>query len=55
MKFDVQLAAYLYEYKSLRLEGIGSFTLDSKVNVPGEQEKEIYYPIEGLANRDSAY
>ncbi len=49
MKFDDQLAAYLYEYKTLRLEGIGTFTLDSKVSVPGDQEKEIFYPIEGLS------
>lgn len=49
MKFDDQLAAYLYEYKSLRLEGIGTFTLDEKVRVPNEQEKEVYYPIDGLA------
>lgn len=49
MKFDDQLAAYLYENKTLRLEGIGTFTLDSKVSVPHEQEKEIYYPIEGLS------
>ncbi len=49
MKFDDQLAAYLYEYKTLRLEGIGTFTLDSRVSVPHEQEKEIYYPIEGLS------
>lgn len=49
VKFDDQLAAYLYENKSLRLEGIGTFTLDSKVSVPHEQEKEIYYPIEGLS------
>lgn len=48
MKFDEQLAAYLYQYKSLRLEGIGTFTLDEKVRIPGEQEKEVYYPIEGL-------
>lgn len=49
MRFDDQLAAYLYEYKTLRLEGIGTFTLDSKVNVPLEQDKEVYYPIEGLS------
>ena len=49
MKFDVQLASYLYENKTLRLEGIGTFTLDSKVSVPHEQEKEIFYPIEGLS------
>lgn len=49
MKFDDQLAAYLYENKSLRLEGIGTFTLDNKVSVPNEQEKEVYYPIEGLS------
>lgn len=48
MKFDDQLAAYLYENKLLNLEGIGTFTLDSKVSVPSEQEKEVYYPIEGL-------
>lgn len=48
MKFDDHLAAYLYEYKSLTLEGIGNFTLDIKAQVPGEQEKGIYYPIEGL-------
>ncbi|WP_147201789.1 hypothetical protein [Segetibacter aerophilus] len=49
MKFDDQLAAFLYENKTLRLEGIGTFTLDSKVSVPSELEKEIYYPIEGLS------
>jgi hypothetical protein len=49
VKFDVQLASYLYENKTLRLEGIGTFTLDSKVSVPHEQEKEIFYPIEGLS------
>lgn len=49
MKFDDQLAAYLYENKSLTLEGIGTFTLDDKARVPNEQEKEIYYPIEGLS------
>jgi hypothetical protein len=49
VKFDDQLAAYLYEKKTLRLEGIGTFTLDSKVSVPNEQEKEIYYPIDGLS------
>lgn len=49
MKFDDQLAAYLYEYKSLKLEGIGTFTLDEKLRVPSQQEKEVYYPIEGLA------
>lgn len=48
MKFDDHLAAYLYEYKSLTLEGIGNFTLNAKAQVPGEQEKGIYYPIEGL-------
>ncbi|WP_297820265.1 hypothetical protein [Segetibacter sp.] len=49
MKFDDQLAAFLYENKTLRLEGIGTFTLDSKVSVPNQHEKEIYYPIEGLS------
>jgi len=49
VKFDVQLASYLYENKTLTLEGIGTFALDSKVSVPHEQEKEIFYPIEGLS------
>lgn len=49
MKFDDQLAAFLYQNKTLRLEGIGTFTLDSKASVPHEQDKEIYYPIEGLS------
>lgn len=49
MKFDDQLATFLYETRSLRLEGIGTFTLDAKVSVPNQQEKEIYYPIEGLS------
>ena len=49
MKFDDQLAAYLYDNKTLTLEGIGTFTLDSKISVPREQEKEIYYPIDGLS------
>ena len=48
MKFDHHLAAYLYKNKNLKLEGIGTFTLDEKVSVPNELEKEIYYPIEGL-------
>lgn len=48
MKFDDQLASYLYENKKLALEGIGTFTLDSKVSVPGHQEKEVFYPIDGL-------
>lgn len=49
MKFDDHLAAYLYQYKSLELEGIGIFTLDGKVRVPNEHEKEVVYPIEGLS------
>lgn len=49
MKFDEHLAEYLYEKKSLRLEGLGTFALESQANVPGKQEKEIYYPIEGLS------
>jgi hypothetical protein len=49
VKFDDQLAQYLYQNKLLKLEGIGTFTLDGKVSLPGEHEKEIYYPIEGLA------
>lgn len=49
MKFDNHLASYLYQIKSLTLEGIGTFTLDDKVRVPNEQEKEVYFPIEGLA------
>jgi hypothetical protein len=49
VKFDDQLAAYLYQKKSLRLEGIGTFMLDGKASVPHAQEKEVYYPIEGLS------
>ncbi len=49
VKFDDQLAAYLYETRSLKLEGIGTFTLDPKVSVPGAEDKEVYYPIEGLS------
>lgn len=49
MKFDDHLAQYLYENKSLKLQAIGTFTLDGKVSLPHAQEKEIYYPIEGLA------
>ncbi|MDB5190738.1 MAG: hypothetical protein JWQ96_301 [Segetibacter sp.] len=49
MKFDDLLAQYLYDNKALRLQGIGTFTLDNKVSVPYEQDKGIYYPIEGLA------
>lgn len=49
VKFDHQLATYLYKNKSLQLEGIGTFTLDEGVVVPNEQDKEVYYPIEGLA------
>lgn len=49
MKFDDHLAAFLYEKKSLKLEGIGTFTLDEKVSVNRDTDKEIYYPIEGLS------
>lgn len=49
MKFDDLLAQYLYENKSLQLQGIGTFQLDRAINLPQEHEKEIYYPIEGLA------
>jgi type II secretory pathway pseudopilin PulG/nucleoid DNA-binding protein len=48
VKFDDLLAQYLYEHKTLQLQGIGTFTLEGKVSIPYEQEKEIYYPIEGL-------
>jgi hypothetical protein len=48
VKFDDLLAQYLYEHKILQLQGIGSFSLEGKVSVPYDQEKEIYYPIEGL-------
>jgi hypothetical protein len=49
LKFDEHLAQYLYENKFLKLQGIGMFTLDDKVAVPNASEKEVYYPIEGLA------
>jgi hypothetical protein len=49
VKFDDQLAAYLYENKTLKLEGIGTFVLSGNVSVPHETEKEAYYPIEGLS------
>lgn len=49
MKFDDLLAQYLYEHKTLQLQGIGSFELDKAVNTNHEQDKGIYYPIEGLA------
>lgn len=48
MKFDDLLSQYLYDTKTLNLQGIGTFTLEGKVSIPNEQEKEIYYPIEGL-------
>lgn len=48
MKFDDLLAQYLYETKTLQLQGIGTFTLDGKVSIPYDQEKEVYYPIDGL-------
>ena len=48
MKFDDLLAQYLYEKRSLQLQGIGTFELDKAVSVPLASEKEIYYPIEGL-------
>ncbi len=49
MKFDDHLAAYLYDNKTLQLEGIGTFVLDNKVNPPNTQDREAYYPIEGLS------
>lgn len=48
MKFDDLLAQYLYEKKSLQLQGIGTFQLDGAVVLPQPQDKQIYYPIEGL-------
>lgn len=48
MKFDEQLAAYLYENKTLRLEGIGTFNLADNASVPTGQERDTFYPIEGL-------
>ncbi|WP_207493832.1 hypothetical protein [Aridibaculum aurantiacum] len=48
MKFDDLLAQYLYDTKTLNLQGIGTFTLEGKVSIPYEQDKDIYYPIEGL-------
>jgi nucleoid DNA-binding protein len=48
VKFDDLLAQYLYEKKSLQLQGIGTFELDKTVSLPNEQDKQIYYPIEGL-------
>ncbi|MCY7422369.1 MAG: hypothetical protein LH478_11575 [Chitinophagaceae bacterium] len=48
MKFDDLLAQYLYENKTLQLQGIGTFKLDGAVVLPSPQDKEIYYPIEGL-------
>jgi nucleoid DNA-binding protein len=49
VKFDDLLAQYLYEHKTLQLQGIGSFELDKAVNTNHEQDKGVYYPIEGLA------
>lgn len=48
MKFDDLLAQYLYENKSLQLQGIGTFELDKNVSLPNETDKQVYYPIEGL-------
>lgn len=48
MKFDDLLAQYLYEKKSLQLQGIGTFELDKNVSLPNDQDKQVYYPIEGL-------
>jgi nucleoid DNA-binding protein len=48
VKFDDLLAQYLYEKKSLQLQGIGTFELDKNVSLPNEQDKQVYYPIEGL-------
>ena len=48
MKFDDLLAQYLYENKTLQLQGIGTFKLDGAVVLPSPQDKEIFYPIEGL-------
>ena len=48
VKFDSLLAQYLYEYRKLQLQGIGTFELDKAVTVNHEHDKETYYPIEGL-------
>ncbi len=48
MKFDSLLAQYLYEFKRLQLQGIGTFDLEKAITVNHEHDKETYYPIEGL-------
>ena len=48
MKFDDQLAAYLYQTKTLRLEGIGTFTFDGKASIPNSNERDVFYPSDGI-------
>jgi hypothetical protein len=48
MKFDKQLATFLYEHKYLPLEGIGEFTLDEKFMLPVESDKGFSFPTQGI-------
>ncbi len=47
-KFDAIIANYLYRHKSMELEQIGSFTLDSSFVLPPEAEKSAFFPLEGI-------
>lgn len=48
MKFDGLLASYLYEYRLLPLQELGTFQLDRSITPPPEQENDNNDPLEGL-------
>lgn len=48
MKTDQLLAKYLYEYKTLNLPSIGTFTLDPGVVIPEDAEKQKT-PLSGIS------
>jgi hypothetical protein len=47
-KFDTLLSNYLYNNKSVDIEGLGTFSLDENFVLPPDTEKAAFYPLEGI-------
>lgn len=48
MKFDKFIANYLYLQKEVSIASIGTFRLDNQVVIPAENERNNFFPIEGV-------
>jgi len=48
VKLDLLLAAYLYEHKTLTLQGLGTFSLDDSFQLPDPNEKADTQPLAGV-------